>query len=91
MFLSTCDRKFEPANYRFPLHFIRSFRPNPALLTYFADKDQKRKDVLESVTKVTDSMVDGVNRGVARVFANQRKIEQVCISKNSISIVRQHV
>jgi hypothetical protein len=39
--------------------------------------DQKRREVLESVSKVTDSMVDGVNRGVARVFANQRKIEQV--------------
>jgi len=57
-----------------------SFEADTVFLPLWETLDQKRKDVLESVSKVTESMVDGVNRGVARVFANQKKIEQVCQS-----------
>lgn len=39
--------------------------------------ESHRKAVLESVTKVSDSMMDGINFGVARVFSNQKKIEAV--------------
>jgi hypothetical protein len=37
----------------------------------------RKKAVADSVGKVTESMMDGINFGVARVFANQKKIEQV--------------
>lgn len=38
--------------------------------------DTNRRHVVASMNKVSDSMVDGINQGVARVFANQRKIGQ---------------
>jgi len=37
----------------------------------------KRKAVMEAVAKVSESMMDGINYGVARVFANQKKIDAV--------------
>jgi uncharacterized protein (DUF885 family) len=83
----TTSEELAPEASQATAHIPNLPKPKPTLSqmlrdhTEAADKqrkqtDQKRKEVLESVTKVTDSMVDSVNRGVARVFANQKKIEQ---------------
>eukprot|EP00003_Mantamonas_plastica_P012774 TRINITY_DN22742_c0_g1_i1.p2 TRINITY_DN22742_c0_g1~~TRINITY_DN22742_c0_g1_i1.p2 ORF type:complete len:124 (-),score=38.85 TRINITY_DN22742_c0_g1_i1:111-482(-) len=38
--------------------------------------DQARKDASESISQVNDVMMESVNKGVASVFANQRRLEQ---------------
>ncbi len=42
----------------------------------FDQSESRRKRAIASVDRVTTSMVDSVNLGVARVFSNQKKIER---------------
>jgi len=47
------------------------------------ENEQRRKAVLYSVEATTNSMMDSVNMGVAKVFANQRRIEVQAVKLQS--------
>jgi GCN5-like protein 1 (GCN5L1) len=42
----------------------------------FLCAERRRRLAMQAVEKVTGAMLDGVNGGVAEVFANQRRIEE---------------